>query len=91
VKNGDKNLGVKIFSIVLLSLLVISFMGGLFFAYKNSQLPDQCAVNLDKASTVFNGIVTKMDNVVDNFEEISSDLERKDPEVDVTPDVKEVK
>lgn len=90
VKNGDKNLGIKIFSIILLTLLVIATMGGLYFAYKTSQLPDQCAVNLDKASLVFNGIVGKMDNVVDNFIELSDDLERKPEQVNTTVVVKDI-
>ena len=90
-KNGDKNLAGKVMGIILLVILVCAVFGGLFFAYKTAQLPDQCAANLDKASLVFNGVVTKMDNVVDNFEEISENLQIKPKEINDTPRVNVIK
>ena len=48
-------------------------------------------VNLDKASQVFNGIVGKMDNVVDNMETLTSKVELKPVEPNVTPVVQDIK
>ena len=86
-KNGEKNLGAKIFMGVMMFLMLAGVFGGLFFAWKTAQLPDVCAANLERASQVLEGVTNKISQTSNNLQNLSSNLQIKKPEIDTTPPV----
>lgn len=84
-KNGDPNKQLKLLNIFITIVLVI--LAGIFIyaTYKTSELPDQCSVNLDKASAFFVTASERIDNAADTLNNITGKVYIKEPDVEVVP------